>query len=52
MGGEGVGRRRVRRSLCDKFVSIPMLGKVEGVNVSVATGILLYEAVRQRRSPK
>ena len=49
MGGEGRGLRRPTRSLCDKLVSIPMLGKVESLNVSVATGILLYEVVRQRR---
>ena len=49
MGGEGRGLRRLTRSLCDKLVSIPMLGKVENLNVSVATGILLYEVVRQRR---
>lgn len=49
MGSEGRGLRRLTRSLCDKLVSIPMLGKVESLNVSVATGVLLYEAVRQRR---
>ena len=49
MGSEGRGLRRLTRSLCDKLVSIPMLGKVESLNVSVATGILLYEVVRQRR---
>ncbi len=49
MGSEGSGLRRLTRSLCDKLVSIPMLGKVESLNVSVATGVLLYEVVRQRR---
>jgi 23S rRNA (guanosine2251-2'-O)-methyltransferase len=49
MGSEGTGLRRLTRSLCDKLVSIPMLGKVESLNVSVATGVLLYEVVRQRR---
>lgn len=48
MGSEGAGLRRLTRSLCDKLVSIPMLGQVESLNVSVATGILLYETVRQR----
>ena len=52
MGSEGSGLRRLTRSLCDKLVSIPMLGNVESLNVSVATGILLYEAVRQRRTAK
>jgi 23S rRNA (guanosine2251-2'-O)-methyltransferase len=49
MGSEGKGLRRLTRSLCDHLVSIPMLGSVESLNVSVATGVLLYEVVRQRR---
>jgi 23S rRNA (guanosine2251-2'-O)-methyltransferase len=49
MGSEGKGLRRLTRSLCDHVVSIPMLGSVESLNVSVATGVLLYEVVRQRR---
>ena len=48
MGAEGKGMRRLTRETCDVLVSIPMLGRVESLNVSVATGVLLYEAVRQR----
>lgn len=48
MGAEGKGMRRLTRESCDMLVSIPMLGQVESLNVSVATGVLLYEAVRQR----
>jgi len=48
MGSEGEGLRRLTRESCDQLVSIPMAGAVESLNVSVATGILLYEAVRQR----
>lgn len=44
--GEGLGRRVA--SLCDVMVSLPLVGKVESLNVSVSAGILLYEAVRQR----
>jgi len=43
MGGEGRGLRRLRRETCDQLVSIPMLGSVESLNVSVATGIILYQ---------
>jgi len=53
MGAEGRGLRRLTHDLCDLVVSLPMLGKVECLNVSVATGICLYEAIRQRlASPK
>jgi 23S rRNA (guanosine2251-2'-O)-methyltransferase len=49
MGSEGTGLRRLTAETCDFLVSIPMRGSVESLNVSVATGICLFEAVRQRR---
>jgi 23S rRNA (guanosine2251-2'-O)-methyltransferase len=49
LGGEGSGLRRLTREHCDKLVRIPMVGTVESLNVSVAAGVMLYEAVRQRR---
>lgn len=48
MGSEGEGMRRLTRETCDVLVSLPMFGSVESLNVSVATGICLYEARRQR----
>jgi 23S rRNA (guanosine2251-2'-O)-methyltransferase len=49
MGGEGKGLRRLTRERCDLLAKLPMLGVVESLNVSVATGVVLYEALRQRR---
>lgn len=48
MGSEGEGMRRLTRETCDLLVSVPMFGSVESLNVSVASGICLYEARRQR----
>ena len=48
MGSEGEGMRRLTRDTCDLLVSVPMFGSVESLNVSVASGICLYEARRQR----
>tara|TARA_R110000822_G_scaffold15732_12_gene54070 strand:+ start:263 stop:793 length:531 start_codon:yes stop_codon:yes gene_type:complete len=48
MGAEGTGMRRLTREHCDQLINIPMLGHVDSLNVSVATGVCLYEALRQR----
>ena len=48
MGAEGEGMRRLTRENCDELVRIPMQGVVESLNVSVASGVCLYEALRQR----
>jgi 23S rRNA (guanosine2251-2'-O)-methyltransferase len=50
MGGEGKGLHDLVKRKCDFLVSIPMLGKVPSLNVSVATAVVLYEIVRQRRA--
>ncbi len=49
MGGEGKGLHRLTAEKCDVLVKIPLLGKIESLNVSVAAGIILFEAVRQRK---
>ncbi len=49
LGAEGTGLRRLVRERCDRLVRIPMLGRVDSLNVSVAAGVVLYEVVRQRR---
>lgn len=48
MGAEGKGMRRLTREHCDQLINIPMLGHVDSLNVSVATGVCLYQALRQR----
>jgi 23S rRNA (guanosine2251-2'-O)-methyltransferase len=48
LGAEGAGLRQLTRQTCDFLVRLPQLGSVESLNVSVATGMLLYEALRQR----
>ncbi len=50
MGAEGSGLRQLTRETCDFLVRLPQQGSVESLNVSVATGMLLYEALRQRLS--
>ena len=52
MGAEGTGLRRLTREQCDHLVRLPMAGSVSSFNVSVATGICLFEAVRQRMAPE
>ena len=49
MGAEGAGMRQLTRKSCDELVRIPMAGAVESLNVSVAAGVCLFEALRQRR---
>ena len=50
MGSEGRGLRRLTKEKCDFLISIPMAGAISSLNVSVAAGVVLFEAVRQRRN--
>jgi 23S rRNA (guanosine2251-2'-O)-methyltransferase len=50
LGAEGRGLRPLVRRACDGVISIPLAGRVESLNVSVASAVLLYEARRQRRA--
>jgi 23S rRNA (guanosine2251-2'-O)-methyltransferase len=52
LGGEGSGLHRLVRERCDARVRIPLVGHIGSLNVSVAAGVLLFEAVRQRRAKK
>ena len=52
LGAEGAGLRQLTRQSCDLMVRLPQMGAVESLNVSVAAGMLLYEAVRQREEAR
>ena len=52
LGGEGAGLHRLVRERCDALVRIPLHGRIESLNVSVAAGIVLYEAIRQRTTTR
>ena len=52
LGAEGEGMRRLTRETCDEVMQIPMAGTVESLNVSVASGVCLFEAVRQRSAAR
>jgi 23S rRNA (guanosine2251-2'-O)-methyltransferase len=52
LGGEGKGVRRLTAEKCDQLVKIPMYGKIESLNVSVAAGVLLFEATRQKEKKR
>lgn len=52
LGGEGKGLHRLTAEKCDVLLKIPMQGKIESLNVSVASGVVLFEALRQRKKTK
>jgi 23S rRNA (guanosine2251-2'-O)-methyltransferase len=49
IGSEGFGMGRLIKQKCDFLLSLPMMGRINSLNASVAAGIFMYEAVRQRR---
>jgi len=51
LGSEGAGISRLLRENCDAMISIPSLGRIDSLNVSVAAGVLFYEVMRQRKCP-
>jgi 23S rRNA (guanosine2251-2'-O)-methyltransferase len=52
LGSEGTGLRRLVQERCDRLIAIPMRGAVTSLNVSVAAGVVLYEAARQRKGTR
>ena len=50
LGGEGTGISRLLRENCDAVIAVPSLGRIDSLNVSVAAGVLFYEAIRQRKA--
>jgi 23S rRNA (guanosine2251-2'-O)-methyltransferase len=52
LGSEGSGLHRLVRERCDELVRIPVLGQLESLNVAVAGGVVLFEALRQREEAK
>ena len=51
LGGEGTGISRLLRECCDAMITIPCMGRIDSLNVSVAAGVLFYEVMRQRKGP-
>ena len=49
LGNEGEGIRKNIIKLCDELIKIPIIGKIESLNVSVSAGVILYEVLRQRK---
>ena len=51
-GGEGKGLRKLTKDVCDELISVPMFGELESLNVSVASGVALFEVMNQKMSIK